>query len=106
MEAFSGPLELPGRWPDADSLAATLLQAGNDLEAPAIGIAPAIAEVLAALRGQALLARMSGSGATCFGLFASAAEAKAASARLARPGWWVWGGGLHGFGLADGAPAT
>jgi 4-diphosphocytidyl-2-C-methyl-D-erythritol kinase len=97
---------LPARWPDAASLAATLAQAGNDLEAPAIGLAPTIADVLTALRGQALLARMSGSGATCFGLFGSAGEARAVADRLARPGWWVWGGGLHGFGLADGARAT
>jgi len=39
-----------------------------------------------------LLARMSGSGATCFGLFASAADAARAAEALARPGWWTWGG--------------
>jgi len=45
---------------------------------------------LAALPG-ALLARMSGSGATCFALFASAAQADSAAAMLGRqqPGWWV-----------------
>jgi len=37
---------------------------------------------------------MSGSGATCWALFAAPAEAEAAAARLARPGWWLWGGGL------------
>jgi 4-diphosphocytidyl-2-C-methyl-D-erythritol kinase len=41
-----------------------------------------------------LLARMSGSGATCFGLFGTAPEAEAASRELARPGWWCWGGSL------------
>lgn len=62
----------------------------NDLELPAIGIAPAIAEVLGALRGAgAGLARMSGSGATCFGLWETRAAAESAAARLARPGWWV-----------------
>jgi 4-diphosphocytidyl-2-C-methyl-D-erythritol kinase len=38
---------------------------------------------------------MSGSGATCFGLFASAEVAQAAAASLARPGWWVRGTGLY-----------
>lgn len=106
-QGFSGPLELPARWPDAASLVAALATTGNDLEVPAIALVPAIADVMAALRERAcLLARMSGSGATCFGLFASAGDAQTAAARLARPGWWVWGGGLCGFGLADGARAT
>ncbi|HXQ65016.1 MAG TPA: 4-(cytidine 5'-diphospho)-2-C-methyl-D-erythritol kinase, partial [Alphaproteobacteria bacterium] len=54
-------------------------------------LCPAIAEVLAALGAQpgCLLARMSGSGATCFGLFGQAADAAAAAQALARPGWWV-----------------
>jgi len=64
----------------------------NDLEAPARDVAPAIGEALSALRGSnAMLARMSGSGATCFGLFADAASAQDAAARIARthPGWFV-----------------
>jgi 4-diphosphocytidyl-2-C-methyl-D-erythritol kinase len=65
----------------------------NDLEAPAMSIAPAIADVLSALRGErgCLLARMSGSGATCFALFRSARSATAAARRIARkhPRWWV-----------------
>jgi len=65
----------------------------NDLEAPAIALAPAIADVLASLRGAAgcRLARMSGSGATCFALFASAAQTAAAgkSLRAQFPGWWI-----------------
>jgi len=64
----------------------------NDLEAPAIAIAPAIADVLAALRGRegCGLARMSGSGATCFGLFPSEAAAAAAHAAIvdSAPQWW------------------
>jgi 4-diphosphocytidyl-2-C-methyl-D-erythritol kinase len=93
---FSRPLDLPPAWPDVASLVAALARAGNDLEVPAVGLAPAIGEALAALRadGDCMLARMSGSGATCFGLYASEAEAEAAAGRLARPGWWVWGGGL------------
>jgi 4-diphosphocytidyl-2-C-methyl-D-erythritol kinase len=66
---------------------------GNDLQAPACRLAPAVAEVLAALDGadDCLLARMSGSGATCFGLFENAAAARAAAASLAEvhPEWWV-----------------
>ena len=65
----------------------------NDLEAPAVAIAPVIAQVLADLRAlrSCRLARMSGSGATCFGLFGTApAAATAARALRARhPDWWV-----------------
>jgi 4-diphosphocytidyl-2-C-methyl-D-erythritol kinase len=65
----------------------------NDLEAPAIALAPAIAEVLAALRifPSCRLARMSGSGATCFALFSSAAQSAAAAEilRAKFPQWWV-----------------
>jgi len=65
----------------------------NDLESAAIALAPAVAEVLAALRALAgcRLARMSGSGATCFALFSStAATQKAAKAlRSKYPRWWV-----------------
>jgi 4-diphosphocytidyl-2-C-methyl-D-erythritol kinase len=62
----------------------------NDLQAAAIRLAPAIADVLDALSG-ARIARMSGSGATCFGLYASEADRDAEAARIAaaRPGWWV-----------------
>lgn len=62
----------------------------NDLEAPARALQPEIAEVLTALSG-AVLARMSGSGATCFGIYPSRAAAEAAAAQLSaeHPGWWV-----------------
>lgn len=62
----------------------------NDLQAPALSVAPGIAEVLAALSG-ARLARMSGSGATCFGLYDTqeGAEAAADALRVAHPDWWV-----------------
>ncbi len=65
----------------------------NDLEPPAMALQPVIAEVLAALRQTAgcVLARMSGSGATCFGLFGTAGAARAAEQALsaAQPKWWV-----------------
>lgn len=81
----------------ATSFAAALAQSGNDLEAPAIAVTPAIADLLQVLRATqgSLLARMSGSGATCFALFADAGAARAAAAALSRPGWWIWGGGLY-----------
>ncbi|ETX15086.1 4-diphosphocytidyl-2C-methyl-D-erythritol kinase [Roseivivax halodurans JCM 10272] len=62
----------------------------NDLAGPARAIAPEIGAVLAALSG-ARLARMSGSGATCFGLYDTRAEADQAAEEIARaePGWWV-----------------
>jgi 4-diphosphocytidyl-2-C-methyl-D-erythritol kinase len=65
----------------------------NDLENAAISLAPAIGEVLAALRAlpRCRLARMSGSGATCFALFGSAADAIAAAEIMhgRYPHWWV-----------------
>ncbi|MGE0179069.1 MAG: 4-(cytidine 5'-diphospho)-2-C-methyl-D-erythritol kinase [Sphingomonas sp.] len=62
----------------------------NDLEAPARRLVPEIGAALEALGG-ADLARLSGSGATCFGLYASNARRDAAQARIAadRPGWWT-----------------
>lgn len=62
----------------------------NDLEPPARAIAPAIDGVLEALASQAgvLLARMSGSGATCFALFDNDAARDAAAGALANRGWW------------------
>ena len=76
-----------------DRLVEYLADGQNDLEAPAVKLQPVIARVLAALRQQPGndLARMSGSGATCFGLFASsrAANAAARSLSAAHPRWWV-----------------
>ena len=92
--AFSSPADLPARWNSAAAMAADLSLLSNDLEVPAIAIAPIIADVLDALRAaeNCLLARMSGSGATCFGIFPTGADATQAAAGLGRPGWWVWGG--------------
>lgn len=76
-----------------------LLAAGrNDLEPPAIGLQPVIGRVLATLRERpgCELARMSGSGATCFALFTSsrAAAAAAESLQEMHPRWWVKATGL------------
>ena len=65
----------------------------NDLEPPAMAMVPEVAAVIDALSAIPLcqVARMSGSGATCFGLFASIMDAKAAAESLQRthPNWWV-----------------
>ncbi len=95
--AFSAALPLPEAWPDAASLASDLAQGGNDLQAPAIALCPAIGVLLAVLASYpgAMLARMSGSGATCFALFATPGEASGAAAALAQAGRWCWGGPLY-----------
>lgn len=97
--AFTPPAVLPTRWPDAAAMARDLAALRNDLEAPAIALCPQVATVLAALRSLpgCLLARMSGSGATCFGLFPDAAAARAAAGRLPAA-WWREAGGLYGGG--------
>ncbi|MGL4976197.1 MAG: 4-(cytidine 5'-diphospho)-2-C-methyl-D-erythritol kinase [Bosea sp. (in: a-proteobacteria)] len=81
-------------WPgSAPELIDAIAASRNDLEAPAMALAPAIGETLDALRAQpgALLARMSGSGATCFALFADCRQSAAAAKAMAlqKPGWWV-----------------
>jgi 4-diphosphocytidyl-2-C-methyl-D-erythritol kinase len=95
---FSAAVAWPERgWKDAEALARDLRATVNDLEAPALRLAPPIADSLEALRAApgCLLARMSGSGATCFGLFADAAAARLAASSLDHPGWWVWGGEIN-----------
>jgi 4-diphosphocytidyl-2-C-methyl-D-erythritol kinase len=91
-EATSADFESRPRWKIGELIGA-LADERNDLEAPAIAIAPVVAQVLADLRSLkgCRLARMSGSGATCFGLFGTA-PAAAAAARVLRgkhPAWWV-----------------
>jgi 4-diphosphocytidyl-2-C-methyl-D-erythritol kinase len=102
--AFDAPATLPTRFADAADLAAFLASTRNGLEAAAISLCPPIAAVLAACAALpgALLARMSGSGPTCFALFATVAEAEAAAQALSarEPGWWTWGGGLYREGQA------
>lgn len=67
----------------------------NDLETPAIGLCPAIGDVLAALRETgAALVRMSGSGATCFALYETA-ELRDAAATAMPDGWWTLAGKLR-----------
>ncbi|MEI9888220.1 MAG: 4-(cytidine 5'-diphospho)-2-C-methyl-D-erythritol kinase [Rhizomicrobium sp.] len=78
---------------DTPALAAFLKGTRNDLEAPAIALAPVIGEVLGELSRMpgAMLWRMSGSGATCFALFEEQHEAEMAAIALghSHPKWWV-----------------
>lgn len=74
-------------------LMALLAASGNDLEAPAIAVVPALVRVMTALSKLPgiEIARLSGAGPTCYGIFpsASAAEAAAAALKAAHSGWWV-----------------
>jgi 4-diphosphocytidyl-2-C-methyl-D-erythritol kinase len=87
------PPPLPEAFESVEEVAAWAGTMRNDLEAPAIGLAPEIGDVLDLLAGEteALLVRMSGSGATCFALCAGDFEAETLAERIEalRPGWWV-----------------
>lgn len=84
---------MPPSFDTAAALAAFLASTRNDLEAPAIGLAPEIGACRDAMRASAgcALARMSGSGATCFGIFETGDQAAAAAKRIAaaHPDWWT-----------------
>ncbi|WP_434290167.1 4-(cytidine 5'-diphospho)-2-C-methyl-D-erythritol kinase [Celeribacter sp. SCSIO 80788] len=81
------------RWPDTLAFVDWLSTQRNDLEKPAVKLVPEVAAALAALAltPGALMVRMSGSGATCFGLFADRYAADVAALQLAEgnPWWWV-----------------
>jgi len=89
-------------WPEAgaslEDWVEALAAGTNDLEAPAMRIQPVIGEVLSALNATngAWLARMSGSGATCFAIYENTADAQRASRKiqLDHPQWWVHAGVL------------
>ena len=87
------PPALPEAFEDSVDLVAFLAACRNDLEAPARRIAPEVGTVLDVLRGEpeTLLARVSGSGTTCFALCAGDIEAAGLADRIAhlRPDWWV-----------------
>lgn len=87
-------------WPEAgaslEDWVEALAEGSNDLEVPATRIQPVIGEVLAALNATngAWLARMSGSGATCFAIYENTADAQRAARKiqLDHPLWWVHAG--------------
>ncbi len=89
------PVILP-EWGDLPALAGWLGDQRNDLQQAAVSLEPVISDTLAVLSVQpgCLLARMSGSGATCFGLFIAEATAQAAASSLqsVRPRWWARAG--------------
>jgi 4-diphosphocytidyl-2-C-methyl-D-erythritol kinase len=101
--ARCAPFGASGRfWPmphDAAGLAEMVAARRNDLTDAAIGLVPEIATVLGRLDELpgSLLARMSGSGATCFALFAdrTAAEHACSALAAAEPSWWSAAGGFH-----------
>ena len=89
----SSPLLCPSTWTNLHQAADWLRSCRNELEEPARMLAPPVGEALRALSQQedCLLARMSGSGSTCFGLFAHREPAIRASEELRStyPGWWI-----------------
>jgi len=82
-----------GRFNDLADILRFLESTGNDLEAPALALQPAIGEVLSSLRSVpgSLFTRMSGSGATCFALMPDdgGCARAAAALREKHPDWWV-----------------
>ncbi|OUJ15249.1 4-(cytidine 5'-diphospho)-2-C-methyl-D-erythritol kinase [Acetobacter sp. DsW_063] len=99
---FSDAPALPAAWANAAEMATDLSRLHNDLETAACALCPTIREVLAAIDALpgCLLSRMSGSGATCFGIFDTPEAARRAAAQLSAltpaRSWWVWAGGLAG----------
>ena len=97
--AFKNTANLPADIRHFDGLIGFLKQQGNDLLPAAMAIVPEIGNALTALEAQkgCALARMSGSGATCFGLLRDEAQAQKAAQQIARdnPDWWVRGGWLN-----------
>ncbi|AQS86833.1 4-diphosphocytidyl-2-C-methyl-D-erythritol kinase [Neoasaia chiangmaiensis NBRC 101099] len=95
--AFRDITTLPAEWHDLTSVVDTLRHTTNDLQSVAIARYPMIGTVIEALGAQpgCALARMSGSGATCFGLFATRDAAETAAFHLAREGWWTHAGPLY-----------
>jgi 4-diphosphocytidyl-2-C-methyl-D-erythritol kinase len=102
---FSTLPQVEGGFFDVISLVDFLRSTRNDLEAPALSIAPEIASVLEEIVREpaALFARMSGSGATCFGIFAdhNSAHAAAAAIRARHDDWWVAAANLASPGHAE-----
>ena len=94
------PVPFPARTDDLRGFVAWLDRTSNDLASPAKLIAPAILRAEQALVASTgcLLARMSGSGATCFGIYPSIEAARTAAREItqSRPDWWVSAASLYG----------
>lgn len=93
-----GRTQLPPIFNDVPAIVDFLRSTANDLQTPAVEIAPVIADVLKEMRRLpgVLFARMSGSGATCFGVFPDRQQAERAAADIqaTHPGWWIAATGL------------
>ena len=96
---YKSPLTLPDNIQTIFSLVDILKTTSNDLYAPAQQSAPEISNVISALGGQpqTLLSRMSGSGATCFGIYETLQDAQNAHDAIAKdnPDWWLATGHLN-----------
>ncbi len=96
LAGFAPPVETIGAVRSFDVLIGMLERYGNSLEAPAIDCEPIIQDVITAMGAlpSCALARMSGSGATCFGLFLTQSDAAAAAEQLRsqHPAWWIANG--------------
>ena len=93
LKSKTNPPMDPMDWGDFDSFITWCAAQRNDLQAPALKIAPELGRVLDRIEATdgCVLARMTGSGSSCFGLFAEYGEAREAAARLQAddPDWWV-----------------
>jgi len=94
---FSPARPLAQPWTDLAGFATALAERGNDLTEAAVSLRPVVGEVLAFLRRTdgAVHVAMSGSGATCFALYATIDEAQRAATRVPAP-WWHHAGALIG----------
>ncbi len=100
--AGAGDVMLSPGWPvkgaSFDEWIDAIATGTNDLERPALKVEPIVGEVLSALREteDVRLARMSGSGATCFGIYQTVEDARQAAKTISQtyPGWWVHAGVL------------
>lgn len=90
---FSAPIKLPQSFADTNNLCAFLKEQRNDLTTAACQNTPVIKNVLESLQNQTgcQIARMSGSGSACFGIFQTENESKQAAEKIQkeRPDWWV-----------------
>lgn len=93
--AFSAERPAPGAWDDLEAFGHDLAQRGNDLTDAAVSLRPEIADVLQALTSSegVIHAAMSGSGATCFGLYRTVTAAERAASGLPTV-WWRHAGRL------------
>lgn len=90
---FSSAMRHPSEFASLGGGVQFLRQAKNDLQPAAVSLVPEVEMVLAALdvQGGCLMSRMSGSGATCYGIYTTQEDARQAATRLAAayPEWWV-----------------